>query len=182
MRRGLLILLIAIALWSFETVHAQPVAEPTPSADVQGPAPASVGDDEVEPVCVVTPKARLRVSPSTNAKISWVVGQHMPLERLSSKDGWSRVRDLRGQVHWVISKAVAANEACAVVRVRTAPLHAGPGPRAPRADFRSADRYTAFKRVDRESGWVRVEDSYRGTFWTQENNLWIPIKKSKMAF
>jgi len=178
MRRSLVISFVALALWSFEASSAQSANVSISESQSNG----AVDTDDVEPVCVVARKARLRVKPSSKAKVSWVVGQHMPLERLGTKDGWSRVRDLRGQVHWVISRAVSPNLACAVVRVRTAPLLSGPGPKAPPAGFKSADRYTAFKRVDREIGWVRLEDNYKGSFWTQESNLWIPIKRSQMEF
>lgn len=157
---------------------------PSPARDPARVSPAGPisGASQAEPVCVVMSKARLRVAPTPTAKISWVVGQHMPLERLRSKGVWSQVRDMRGQIHWVISKALTPNEACAVVRVRTAALHQGPGFGAPRADFKSADRYSTFRRIEREGQWVRLEDNRRGSYWTLETNLWMPIKKSRMSF
>ena len=141
-------------------------------------APAA---NEGEPVCVSVPKTNLRASPSTSAKVTWVVGRNMPLQRMGREAGWSKVRDLRGQTHWVISKNLSANESCAVVRVRTATLHKIP--RNPeRADFRQADRYTPFKKTDREGGWVRLEDEYKGSFWTRDTNVWIPVRRSRMSF
>ena len=141
-------------------------------------APAA---NEGEPVCVSVSKTNLRASPSTSAKVTWVVGRNMPLQRMGREAGWSKVRDLRGQTHWVISKNLSANESCAVVRVRTATLHKIP--RNPeRADFRQADRYTPFKKTDREGGWVRLEDEYKGSFWTRDTNVWIPVRRSRMSF
>lgn len=143
---------------------------------------AFADDRYPEPVCVSVPKARLRASPSTSAKITWNVGRHMPLERLSQQNGWSRVRDLRGQVHWVISKNVTTNASCAVVKVRTAALVKGSGGNGGPADFRVADRYTPYKRIEREGEWIRLEDDFRGTYWTKVTNLWIPMRRSRVSF
>ena len=151
-------------------------------------APAAVasalGSDttEAQPVCVSAPKAKLRASPSTSAKVNWTVGRYMPLEQLAKQNGWSQVRDFRGQTHWVITKNITTNDSCAVVRVRTAPLREGPGNSYPRAEFQLADRYTPFRKVDREGNWVRLEDGFRGSYWTQDSNVWIPVKRSRMAF
>ncbi len=135
-----------------------------------------------EPVCVMSPKAKLRARPSVGSRVTWVVARHMPLQRIAVENGWSQVRDVRGQTHWVISRNVAVNQSCAVVRVRTAALHKGPGQSEPRADFKVADRYTPFKKIDREGAWVRLEDEYRGSYWTRDSNVWIPVKRSRMSF
>jgi SH3-like domain-containing protein len=144
--------------------------------------PARAGDRFPEPVCVMSPKAKLRAAPTTSSKITWTVARHMPLERLDVQNDWSKVRDLRGQVHWVISRNVAANQSCAVVRVRSAALVKGPGEKDGPADFRVADRYTPFKKVDREGLWVRVEDDYKGKYWTRDANVWIPVRRSRVSF
>lgn len=144
--------------------------------------PTSVASSRNEPVCVVSAKANLRSKPSTAAPVTWMVGRNMPLQRLAVQNGWSQVQDLRGQKHWVISKNVSAASSCAVVRVRTAALHRGPGASEPRADLKLADRYTPFRKVDRDGAWVRLEDDYRGSYWTRESNVWIPVKRSRMSF
>ncbi len=143
---------------------------------------ASAEESMNEPVCVIAAKAKLRSLPSTNAKVTWNVGRNMPLQRISTAKGWSQVKDLRGQTHWVISKVISANQSCAVVRVRTAQLLKGGAPGAEPADFKVADRYTPFKKVDREGQWVRLEDEYRGSYWTRESNVWIPVRRSRMSF
>lgn len=149
---------------------------------VVGFVPTAHAEELNEPVCVIVPKARLRASPSTSAKVTWNVGRHMPLQRISAANGWSQVRDLRGQIHWVISRNVSANESCAVVRVRTAELRKGFGKDDGPADFKVADRYTPFKKTDREGNWVRLEDEYRGSYWTRESNVWIPVRRSRVSF
>lgn len=140
------------------------------------------GVERNEPVCVTASRAKLRTAPTTSSKVTWEVGRNMPLQRIAVAKGWSQVKDLRGQTHWVISKNVSAHESCAVVRVRTAALHKGPKQGDPRADFKVADRYTPFKKVDREGTWVRLEDEYRGSYWTRDSNVWIPVKRSRLTF
>jgi SH3-like domain-containing protein len=135
-----------------------------------------------EPVCVSSAKARLRAAPSTNSKVTWNVGRYMPLERLSEQNGWSRVRDLRGQTHWVISSNITTNATCAVVKVRVATLVKGSGGSGGPADFQVADRYTPYKRIEREGDWVRLEDDFNGTYWTKVSNLWMPMKRTRLAF
>lgn len=135
-----------------------------------------------EPVCVSVPKARLRRAPSTSSKITWVIGRHMPLERLGQKNGWSRVRDMRGQIHWIISRNVDPNATCAVVKVRTASLVKTSGENGEPAEFRVADRYTPYRRIEREGDWVRIEDEYRGDYWTKVSNLWIPVRRTTVNF
>ncbi|MDX9730777.1 MAG: SH3 domain-containing protein [Bdellovibrionales bacterium] len=127
-----------------------------------------------EPVCVVSRSARLRARPSTNAPITWNVGRYMPFERLRTENGWSQVRDLRGQTHWVISKNVSPKESCVVVRARTAKLHQGPGYSEPVSEFGVADRYMPFRHVEKKGSWVKIEDDFKGVFWTQASNVWTP--------
>lgn len=134
------------------------------------------------PVCVVNSKARLRANPSTNAKINWTVGQFMPLVRVQSKNGWSQVKDLRGQTHWVINKALSTTETCAVVKARTTNLYINSDLNAQKYDIKIADRYSSYRRLDRQGEWVKLEDSFKGIFWVQDSSLWYPVRKSKVDF
>ena len=166
-------------------VAKEVAAEPTKEAAAEpARAPAKESGKEAmnEPVCVIAAKAKLRASPSTGARVTWNVGRNMPLQRIAIANGWSQVKDLRGQTHWVISKVISANQSCAVVKVRTAHLLKGSGAAASPADYKVADRYTPFKKVDREGAWVRLEDDYRGSYWTRETNVWIPVRRSRMSF
>lgn len=140
------------------------------------------GAAAAEPVCVVSSQAKLRAGPSTRDKVTWVVGKYMPLQRVTNENGWSEVVDLRGQKHWVISRNVSSQQTCAVVRVRSATLHRGPGASAEQAEFKMADRYTPFRRIEREGTWVRLEDDYKGSYWTRESNLWMPVRRASVAF
>lgn len=106
----------------------------------------------------------------------------MPLERIKSANGWSQVRDFRGEVSWVLASNLTTEESCAVVKVKAAALYQGPGKEHPRADFSVADKYTPFRKTDREGRWIRIEDDYKGVYWTLDSNLWIPVQKTNLTF
>jgi SH3-like domain-containing protein len=135
-----------------------------------------------EPVCVVVPKANLRTGPNTKSPISWTVAQNMPLMRVEDKNGWSQVVDLDGNKHFVPSKSVSTKISCAVIKTKTAKLRKGPGSGKPEADLAIAEKYTPFRKLDRDGAWLLVQDEYRGKYWVNETNVWIPLNRSHIAF
>lgn len=142
-------------------------------------APASL---RAEPVCVTSEKAILRKGPGTQFPVTWTVGQYMPFLRVSQKSGWTQVEDLDGAKHWVSSSNVSTRISCVVVRSKTAPLRQGPGPKTPSAEIAFADRYTPFKKLNRDGAWIELQDNFKGKFWIYETNVWIPVIKSKISF
>ncbi len=134
-------------------------------------------------LCVSAPQARLRAQPNPKAKITWVVGRHMPLVEMSRKGRWYRVRDVDGETHWVASSEVTAAGRCVVVKVRHAQLRTGPGIRRPLAEIPTVDRYTAFKRLDAEpEEWYRVEDETGEKYWIAAAQVWRPISVNRIGF
>ena len=133
-------------------------------------------------VCVTIPKANLRKGPGTNFPVSWTVGQNMPFLRLEQKGPWSKVRDLDGVTHWITSKSVSAKYSCAVVKTKVARLRKAPDIKADSADIETADRYTPFKKIERDGEWLLVQDDYRGEYWVNESNVWIPMVRKAVAF
>lgn len=138
-----------------------------------------------EPICVIQPNVVLRKGPGKNFATSWSVPKFMPLLKIdlkSDKKGtWYKVQDLEGETHWVSSKSVSRKTACAVVKTKTAKLRMGPGPGHPLADLTSVDRYTPFKKTDRDGEWIQVRDSFSGVYWVHETNVWIPVVRTKMS-
>jgi SH3-like domain-containing protein len=135
-----------------------------------------------EPVCIVKAGVRLRKGPNLKFAPSWSVPKFMPLLKIEVKGTWARVQDLEGQVHWVPRKFLNSKTSCAVVKTKTAKLRQGPGMDQPLAELSSVDRYTPFRKVDRDGEWVKVEDDYGGKFWIHETNVWIPVSRTKLAF
>ncbi len=133
-------------------------------------------------VCVQTRNAQLRKGPGPNFAVSWTVGQLMPFMKIGEQGAWSEVKDLDGQVHWVTSKSLTQRFACAVVKTKQARLHSAPNPRDPASETKFVDRYTPFKKIDRDGAWIQVEDDHKTEHWISETNLWAPIAKSSVSF
>ena len=106
----------------------------------------------------------------------------MPFMKMSEKNGWAQVKDLDGQTHWVIAKALTGRFACAVVKAKQARLRTGPSNRSPASEPEFVDRYTPFRKVDRDGDWVQVRDDQKTEYWIADSMLWSPIAKSKIAF
>lgn len=137
---------------------------------------------ESEPVCVVKPGVSLRQGPGKSYAVTWTVPKFMPFLKVDQKGQWLKVRDLEGDVHWVHKSLVSSRTSCAVVKTKVARLRRGPGAAEPLADFSKVDRYTPFKKIDRDGEWVKVRDEFSGTYWVHENNIWIPMARTKVAF
>lgn len=103
-------------------------------------------------------------------------------QRDKQKHNWLEVRDLDGEKHWVRSNAVSAKAVCVVVKSKSARLRQGPGKEHPLADLEAVDKFTPFKKLDREGEWVQIEDEYSGKYWVHEMNLWIPATRNSVSF
>lgn len=135
-----------------------------------------------QPVCVQRKNAQLRKGPGTNFPVTWAVGQYMPFMKLAEKNGWAQVKDLDNQTHWVIASALTQRYGCAVVKTRQARLRREPSTRSPAAEPELVDRYTPFKKIDRNGSWIQVQDDHQSEFWMSETQLWIPTSSVKVAF
>lgn len=133
-------------------------------------------------VCVQMKNAQLRKGPGTSFPVTWAVGQYMPFMKVGEKNGWAEVKDLDGQTHWVIGRALTQKYACAVVKTKQARLRRGPSLRSPASEPEFVDRYTPFKKLDRDNGWIKVQDDHRTEYWVSEVNLWMPTTTTKVAF
>lgn len=133
-------------------------------------------------VCVQTHNAQLRKGPGAKFAVSWTVGQLMPFMKIGEQGAWSQVKDLDGQVHWISSKSLTQKYACAVVKTKQARLRTGPNPRAPASEPETADRYTPFKKIDRNGPWIQVEDAHQTEYWISESNLWAPVMRTEVRF
>lgn len=117
-------------------------------------------------LCVSTPRANLRVGPGTNYRKSWEVNQFMPLEQLSRRGAWVRVRDVDGDIHWVHQRLVSTSQRCVTVSNDKANIRKKPSTRA--AKWFTVERYTSFKRTGQQGQWVRLE--YEGeVMWVFKN-------------
>lgn len=124
-------------------------------------------------LCVDAEFANLRKGPGLNFPISWVVYRYMPLESVSKKGRWYRVRDFEGLEHWIREDLVTSSMPCAVVKSEFARLRRGPGTHWPEKVPYRADKYLSFRVLGRQNDWVRLQDSQGDIVWVHSPLLWI---------
>ena len=136
----------------------------------------------VHGLCIKTNKANLRKGPGSHYPKTWTVGLYTPLIKLEKRNGWYKVKDVDGEVHWVYHTLTTHSYSCLTVRSEIANLRTGPGSRFPRPDFKRVDRYTSFKKMDREGDWFKVIDIYGKGFWIYSKSVWRPLRISNISF
>jgi len=126
----------------------------------------------------------LRKGPGTNFPLSWKVAKYMPFLILEKKQGWAKVQDLDGEVHWARQSDLNTQDRCVVVKVQVATLRSQPSNTAPPAAMRTVDRYTPFLRIENEnpSEWLEVADESGGKAFIHENYVWKPVKVNSFSF
>ncbi len=133
-------------------------------------------------LCVVADVTTLREGPGTNFKSSLTVGKYTPLVELNSSHGWFEVADLDGEKHWVYGGVVSQKMKCLAVKSRKAALRSGPGYNYETTSYKTADRYTPFKRITTKGSWYNVIDSSGNRFWVSEDDIWKPVKVANISF
>lgn len=140
-----------------------------------------------EPVCVTKYNTELHRQPGAKTPVSWIVGKNMPFLKIGEardkqRVRWFFVRDLDGAKHWIRASAVTDKYICAVTLRDRTPLREGPSADASEADFTSVEKYTPYKKIDRDGEFVQIEDDQNGQYWTHESNVWIPAMRSSVSF
>ena len=133
-------------------------------------------------VCVSRSKVNLRAKPSSRATITWVVGRHTPLIFLKQKGNWFHVQDQDGEKHWVYGTGVTTDYQCTAVNYKYVLLRKGPNARSGLAPFHLADRYTPFRRIERQEDWQKVQDQFGAQYWVRYDALWFPRTMMKVDF
>jgi SH3-like domain-containing protein len=137
---------------------------------------------EVSALCVTGTKANLRGGPGSKYAVSWVVQKHMPLAEVDRRGSWVQVKDVDGVTHWVYRGLVSTTAQCLVVKTKIANLRQGPGKNFPLAKLKSAGRYFAFKKLDSENGWYKIDTGGLGIAWIHENLVWRAFRVQKIGF
>lgn len=134
------------------------------------------------PVCVRSGKAPMYRQPARKSALSWVVGENMPLMATTQKGSWVKVIDLDGEHHWIEKKHLQYKSSCAVVKAGKAFLRVSPSQKARLAELSTVEKYSSFKKIDRDGAWVHVQDEFQGKYWVHENVLWIPVMRTRVTF
>jgi SH3-like domain-containing protein len=133
-------------------------------------------------VCVLQNKVKLRAKPDAKAKVTWVVGQHMPLVEVQRKGAWYQVQDFEGEKHWVHARNITWKGSCVVVKAKTTNLRLGPGQNFAQTELGKAKKYATFKKIGRDEEWYKVQDAYGQVHWAHENTVWEPRNYSRVNF
>lgn len=134
-----------------------------------------------EPVCAVRATS-LRKGPGAQNPVSWRVPKNMPFLRVANKNGWSKVQDLEGEMHWAKNADVSRQVRCVVVKTNVANLREKPAAQAAPADLHTVDRYTPFERLADDRDWLQVKDEAGHKAWIHETQVWKPVMISSFSF
>ncbi|MGE0634610.1 MAG: SH3 domain-containing protein [Pseudobdellovibrionaceae bacterium] len=134
-------------------------------------------------VCTNKDGVKLREAPRATSKQSWVVGKFMPFQVVGRSGPWLQVTDLQNQRHWVATSDVSSRTRCLVVANSTTALRKGPDRSHASAEpFAIADRYTPFKDLGGEDGWIKVQDSMGLQSWISLDAVWKPTMRTRVDF
>lgn len=132
--------------------------------------------------CINQDRVKFRTKPDAKAKVSWVVGQNMPVIEVNKKGAWYQVQDFEGEKHWVHARHLTWKGSCVVVKAKMANLRLGPGQTFPPTELGSVKKYAVFKKVGRDDDWIKVQDNFGQIHWAHENNFWEPRGYSRVSF
>lgn len=133
-------------------------------------------------LCVSSDVANLRGGPGPSFPVTWTVGKYTPLVEVDGKNGWYKVKDMEGEIHWIYRNLVSKRLKCVSVKVKRANLRTGPGTKFPYAAYQVADKYFPFKRINQKDDWYHLVDASGNKFWLHESTLWRPRKVSNISF
>lgn len=126
-------------------------------------------------LCVKIDGGYLRKEPSRTADVSWKVPRMMPLRLIREKDGWSEVRDLDGEVHWVFNNIVTEDFLCDVIKSPKAILYKDrQGDPDDKANQFTGEKFMPVRRIKVEGDWVSVQNGIGQNWWIEKKHLWNP--------
>ena len=124
-------------------------------------------------LCVTGNNVNLRSGPGTKYEKTWEVQKYTPLQKVSQKGKWFRVKDVDGDTHWVYSPLVTSKYLCGTVKVGDANTRKGPGTRFRKHKKFTILRYTSFRLLSTKKGWARVRESTGDTYWVFRKLIWV---------
>jgi SH3-like domain-containing protein len=124
----------------------------------------------------------LRKGPGPQNAVTWRVPKNMPFLRLERKNGWTKVQDLEGEIHWAKSGDLTTKIRCVVVKTNVALIHKEPSMTAPNSDLKTLDRYTPLERINDNRDWLQVKDEAGHLAWIHESQVWKPVTVNAFTF
>lgn len=124
----------------------------------------------------------LRKGPSPKTAVSWKVTKNMPFIKLEKRNGWIKLQDMEGEVHWAKPTDVTSKIRCVAVKSTIAPLYRQPSTSGSAADLKTLDRYTPLERMSDQREWMQVRDEAGHLAWIHESHVWKPVTVNSFNF
>ena len=130
---------------------------------------AAPGQLSAKMISINRPNVNMRSGPGTKYKITWLLKRGYPLQVISRKNKWYKVRDFEGDTGWVYGPLTGSSPHL-VVKKKKINLRSGPG-----TNYRivaQASRGVVFKTIKRAKGWVKIQHENGITAWASRQLLW----------
>lgn len=114
-------------------------------------------------------RVNLRTAPSTKSKVKWVLGKGVPLQVISSKGKWLKVRDFENDSGWVYGQ-LTTNKGHMVVKRKIVNIRSGPGTKY--RIIAQAQYGVVFRTLKQIKGWAKVRHENGTIGWISRKLLW----------
>lgn len=119
-------------------------------------------------------KVNMRKGPGTKYSVKWEYGNGFPLKILSRKGNWVKVRDFEKDSGWVHKSLLSKNPQMIVRANRGTDnkinIRSGPGTK--NRIVGKAYYGVVFKKLEKKSGWIKVQHETGLKGWIKDNLLW----------
>ena len=109
-------------------------------------------------------------TPSYNGVKLFIAPAHMPVELLLTYEGWTKVRDVSGDMAWMESKALGEKR-FVIVRASMVRIHALPDVTSP-VVFQATKNVILKKGEATTSGWISVSHPDGQTGFVKTSEIW----------
>lgn len=116
----------------------------------------------------------LRKGPGTKYSILWEYGDGYPLQIVTKKENWIKVKDFEKDTGW-IHKSLLTYNPHVIVKVNKnnkSKINIRKGPGTSKQIVGKAQYGVVFKTLNRRSGWINVEHESGLNGWIKESLLW----------
>ena len=134
----------------------------------------SISSASAEMISIKGDNINLRKGPGTKYSILWEFGNGYPLQIVSKKGNWIKVKDFEKDSGW-IHKSLLNHSPHVIVKVNrnnNNKINIRKGPGTSKQIVGKAQYGVVFKTLNRKSGWINVEHESGLKGWIKENLLW----------
>jgi len=115
-------------------------------------------------------KAAVRAEPEAKAKALWILWKFAPVEAVSYRGDWVRIRDFEGDTGWVRRSDLASDVPTVLVKVKEGKVRSGPGEKNKVVWL--LDRGYALRVFGSRGEWYDVGDLDAVSGWINSDEVW----------